>query len=296
VADIDDPLQFGHTLEEIQHRVIRPIDVNGERHFAVKLAVVDGQGCVPADIDPGSRGRVMQQLDKLIGILIFRHDPLLDLQLLLQDRHFAVFFRQLRLKLPQAIIFRLLVVEPGLQLLVRLVQRIEVNVVVSSPDHGRGHEQHPGPRAERHFTEFRHINPRLLNAAHDAFCTFPVKVGASSQFSSNLNACPSFTWASCSVSLISTVLNAPDFLRLAIRSATALGLRAVPVNVSVLPSFVKVSSQMASVLLIVSATMFSRLTGPDCAPLSSSITLTLPSYMSAFLLLDSYSPLSPRRR
>src|SRR5579864_1907745 len=113
-----------------------------------------------------------------------------------------------------------------------------------------------------------------------------------SQINSNLKAWTSFTALSWAVSLISTVLNAPVFLRLAIRSATEFGLNAIPVKFSVLPSLVMVSSQTASVLLMVSATRFSRSTGPDCADFSSSMTLTRRSYMSAFFLLASYLALT----
>src|ERR1051326_8379318 len=231
----------------------------------------------------------MQQLDELFGILVVRHDPLLDLDLLLQNRHFAIFFRQLGLEGPQHIVFSSFVFDLGVQLLIGLVQRIEIDVVIRRANHQGRNKQYPGPRCQRHFTEFRHIKPPTLNCwPYDCFCTFPVNVGAISQFSSNLNACTSFTEASCNVSLISTVLNAPVFLKLAIKSATALGLSAMPVKFSVLPSLVIVSSQTASVEFTVSATRFSRFTGPACAALSSSITRTRRSYRSAFFLLASY--------
>src|SRR6185437_848336 len=117
-----------------------------------------------------------------------------------------------------------------------------------------------------------------------------------SHINSNLNAWTSFTALSWAVSLISTVLNAPVFLRLDIRSATEFGLNAIPVKFRVLPSLVMVSSQTASVLLMVSATRFSRSTGPDCADLSSSMTFTRRSYMSAFFLLASYFAFTSARR
>ncbi len=53
VPDIDNPLQFSHALKEIQNRVVRPVNIDRKRHFAVKLMVADRHGGVSADLNTG---------------------------------------------------------------------------------------------------------------------------------------------------------------------------------------------------------------------------------------------------
>src|SRR5579859_5329233 len=51
IADVDDPLQLGYALKEIQHRVIRSVDIDGKRHFTVKLLVAHRHGGVAPDLN-----------------------------------------------------------------------------------------------------------------------------------------------------------------------------------------------------------------------------------------------------
>ena len=88
----------------------------------------------------------MQQLDELVRVLVFRNDPLLDLELLLQDRHVAVDLSQFGLEHFQGLVLRLLFLDPGIKLLVLLIPGIEINVVVGCAYHGRGKEQDSRPR------------------------------------------------------------------------------------------------------------------------------------------------------
>src|SRR6266481_8985936 len=145
IADVDDSLQLRHPLEEIHDRIIGTVNINGEWNFAVKLTVAHRHGRVTPDLNARSGSRVMQQLDELVCVFVFGNNPLLDLQLLLQDGHVAVHLSQLWLKGLQRRVLRLLVRELGLEFLVRLVQGIEIDVIVGHAHHCGGHKQNTRP-------------------------------------------------------------------------------------------------------------------------------------------------------
>src|SRR5262249_53928152 len=265
--------QVSHPLEEIQNRVIGAVNIDGERHFTVKLAVCRWHGGVPPDLDTRGCRRVMQQADELVGILVVRNHLLLPGDLLFLNSHLPLDLLKKWLELPELLVFRSLSGDFRLKIVVFLDLIFQVEIVEAYPSDGGDKHQDPQPLYHRHFVEFRHKTPEGPPLHYDCFCTLLEK--PISQMSSNLNACTSLIWASCAVSLISTDLNCPVFLRFAIRSATASALKARPVKFRFLPSVVIVSSHIASVLLTVSATMLSISTGPFCASFRSWMTLTL---------------------
>src|SRR5262249_40051761 len=165
------------------------------------------------------------------------------------------------LALPELFVFLILSGDFRLQVVVLLDLIFQIEVVEAYPPDGGDKHQDPQPLYHRHFVEFRHDQtPNGSPLRYDCFCTLSEK--PFSQISSNLNACTSLIALSCDVSLISTDLNCPVFLRFAIKSATASALKARPVKVRFLPFVVIVPSHTASVLLTVSATRLSISTVP----------------------------------
>src|SRR6185437_6666114 len=238
---------------------VRAVNINRERNIAVELVVPNRLRGVAANLNSGGGRSIVQQTDELVSVLVIRDNFLLDFHLLLQNGHLPVQVRQLGLKLPQLFVFTRLFLDLGPDLVIGLDLGIQIHVVIGHA-YNQGHQQHdsqPGPK--RHFIEFRHVKRPYRLLRYDSFTLLDNPI---SQMSSNLKACNSFTEESCEVSLISTVLNAPVLRKFVIRSATASALSAIPTKFKLLPSEVMESSHTASVLLTVSATRFSRLTGP----------------------------------
>src|SRR5882724_5066373 len=58
ISYVDDSLQLSHALEEIQHRVIRPVNINGKRHFTVELFVAHRHGGIPPYLNARGCSRI----------------------------------------------------------------------------------------------------------------------------------------------------------------------------------------------------------------------------------------------
>src|SRR5713226_2632785 len=84
VVHVHDALQLAHPVEKSEHRVVRTIELDFERHFRVILLRTDRPGCVAADFDARLAGFAAHHAHEVVHFLLVRHDAALDLELLLQ--------------------------------------------------------------------------------------------------------------------------------------------------------------------------------------------------------------------
>src|SRR6266436_7043949 len=84
VVHVHDALQLAHPVEESEHRVVRTIELDFERHFRVVLARADRLGRVAADFDARLASFAAHHAHEVIHFLLIRHDAALNLELLLQ--------------------------------------------------------------------------------------------------------------------------------------------------------------------------------------------------------------------
>jgi len=87
---VDDPLQLSHPVKKIQHRVVRPIQFDFERHFGIELASRHRLGSVASNLDSRLHGLGVQHLDEAVHLFLVGDDFPLDFELLFQIRQLPI--------------------------------------------------------------------------------------------------------------------------------------------------------------------------------------------------------------